>query len=579
MKFNPEALDIRTLLKSFQRFEIPTFQRDYSWDKNYYQTFLDDIIDNISCQNGKLEINDYFIGTMVFAGKKSDDYVEVVDGQQRLTVITILFSVIAEKFKKINNLILSDSTFEFVKSKDDYGQAVSKLNSSSSFPYFTSYIQSLDKSEIPKTNTDEEEYLKETYNFFDGYLNLSTLYEKKNDFKNLDVSDENERYIEILIKIRDQILRSTLIAITTEDKESAYKIFEILNAKGKSLASIDLVKNIIFESFHSNTDRRDSADKYWADMKSQLRGRGNDTGLATFYRHFWISKYNKVKNTQLYDSFKKGVKKEDYFKFLKELKEESKRYIQIIYPELKDYNNRQEYKWLVQSFREISQTFGVVQSRIVFLALLDLKETNRISHKQLKKSITFIENFIFTHSTVLKKPANIYEVRFSKLAIELRKVTSQSETNDILKNFLYDVFEAKFPVFDEFEKAFMELNYSANSKMLSNPVTRYIIRKINQHKSGREIFADDITIEHILCEDENNADTLNIGNLIGLERKINEQADSRDYPEKINFYKESSFLDVKEFIEKYQDREFTRDIVEERAKEMARYYYDNIPAL
>ncbi len=70
-------------------------------------------------------------------------------------------------------------------------------------------------------------------------------------------------------------------------------IFEILNAKGKSLESIDLVKNIIFESFHNNENSmRDTAEKYWEEMKVALRDRRNGIGLATFI-DILISKYKK----------------------------------------------------------------------------------------------------------------------------------------------------------------------------------------------------------------------------------------------------------------------------------------------
>ncbi len=102
-------------------------------------------------------------------------------------------------------------------------------------------------------------------------------------------------------------------------------------------------------------------------------------------------------NVKLYDSFKTEFKpktSENYLAFIKELRDEAKSYSKIISPRLDDYSNRQEYIPLVQSLSEISQTFGNVQSRIVFLALLDVKSRNLIKLERLIKAIKFVESFI-----------------------------------------------------------------------------------------------------------------------------------------------------------------------------------------
>ena len=65
MKFVPEDIDVRRLLNSYPRFVIPPFQRDYSWDKNFYKKFIDDLITNIKNDSSVLNIDDYFIGTQI----------------------------------------------------------------------------------------------------------------------------------------------------------------------------------------------------------------------------------------------------------------------------------------------------------------------------------------------------------------------------------------------------------------------------------------------------------------------------------------------------------------------------------
>ncbi|HFI0094906.1 TPA: DUF262 domain-containing protein [Streptococcus suis] len=572
MKFVPEDIDVRRLLNSYPRFVIPPFQRDYSWDKNFYKKFIDDLITNIKNDSSVLNIDDYFIGTMVFTGQLTDNTLDVVDGQQRLTVITILLSAISQKFKEISEDSLVGATFNYIKSKDDYGESITRLTSASSFPYFDAYVQSLDKSHAPEVSNEEEETIKKTYDFFSDYLVEENLRKSFNIFNDI-------AYKDILIAIRDQILKSKLIAITTDEKESAYMIFEILNAKGKSLESIDLVKNIIFESFHNNENSmRDTAEKYWEEMKVALRDRKNGIGLATFYRHFWISKYKKVTNVKLYDSFKTEFKpktSENYLAFIKELRDEAKSYSKIISPRLEDYSNRQEYIPLVQSLSEISQTFGNVQSRIVFLALLDVKSRNLIKLEQLIKAIKFVESFIFTYSILLKKQANMFESNFSKLAISLRKCKTKEEVHDVLENQLYTNFRKKVPKYDEFESAFLNLEYSAKRNISTNLATRYIIKRINQTKEDIPIFEQGMTIEHIMGEDLDKGYTLNIGNLILLTKKLNNEAGDSEYLIKRDTYKKAKNILVEELLEKYPDT-FDKETIKERAKELSEYCYNNI---
>ena len=132
-----------------------------------------------------------------------------------------------------------------------------------------------------------------------------------------------------------------IISILTNDKESAYEIFEILNAKGKNLASIDLIKNTIYSKFHADDNAKDKIiEQQWENIKNILRDRNQNIGFITFYRHFWISKYKKTTNVKLYDSFKKEIKsnKIDYENFVNTVEKEAKNYLKIVCPNESDYN-------------------------------------------------------------------------------------------------------------------------------------------------------------------------------------------------------------------------------------------------
>lgn len=352
MNINPEHKTIKMLLKSGKQYLIPRFQREYSWDRVNYQEFLRDTIKGITLVDGKLKSNPYFLGTMLFIGKNSGNnshLAEIVDGQQRLTSITILFSAISDKFKAIENTELSERIFEYIMTKDDDGNDVRILQSKTHYPFFSYFIQDSTKSMEVIARTEEEKCINETYLFFKSSLEEKNLRKTFADVQNSDVSIQNIEYTEFLKAIRDQVLGMIFVSITTEDKTQANTIFEILNGKGKKLADIDLIKNRIFEVL-STTEPADFADVEWNEIKNILANEKESVGFATFFHHYWISRYSYKSKTSLYDDFKKRItpaNEETYQKFLKSLKFEAKEYIKFVTPSREHHENRQEYYWLV----------------------------------------------------------------------------------------------------------------------------------------------------------------------------------------------------------------------------------------
>lgn len=120
MNFKPDEKNIRSLLKSGCQFVIPRFQREYSWDKKNYQEFFEDMINNLVASSGVINDDQYFLGTMLFVGnfaEKPDKPIEVVDGQQRLTTITILFSVLSDRFRELGEDTLSKQLFNYITTR------------------------------------------------------------------------------------------------------------------------------------------------------------------------------------------------------------------------------------------------------------------------------------------------------------------------------------------------------------------------------------------------------------------------------------------------------------------------------
>lgn len=575
MNIKPYDKTVRDLLGSKRQFVIPRFQREYSWDKKNYQEFLEDMLGNLIIKDGRISSSQYYLGTMLFIGnfaEGTEQEIQVVDGQQRLTTITILFSAMSDIFLTLGEQTLSRQLFAYIMTEDDDGNEVRILKSKTSYPFFSYFIQDKEKKMSPDATTEEEHCIKETYEYFRAQLTeakLKSMLKRKHGSEIVEALSE----IDVLKALRDQVLNSTFISISTTDREQANKIFEILNAKGKRLAYIDLIKNKIFEVLNK-VEPADFAEETWKNIKETLSFGKESVGLATFYQHFWSSKYKKVSSNKLYEAFNSTIKKSEteYTEFIKELLKNAKIYMQIVNPKREDYNNRKEYFGIVQSLSCINNYFNVVQVRIALLALFDTKQRGIVDFTMLRDTLSCLENFHFAYNAILANRTNRLEKIYSSFAIALRKSQTKAEAKCVIRDKLVAPLDELFPTFDSFSEKFVALSFTKKDKV-SNVKTKYAINKLNSLYSNNEVFANDGTIEHIIPEKEQ-GNTLNIGNLILLEDNLNVEAGHENYANKCAVYAKSNYIWVKNFVAQHE--QWDSSMIEQRAKEMAKVYYTEI---
>ena len=119
---------------------IPRFQRPYSWEKDQITEFLNDsIIDN--------EL-DYFIGSIVVYIKKDEELFGIVDGQQRLTTITMLLCSLRNFYRKEGFENLAKGVHVLIEKIDLNNDNKFVIQTETSYPYFQEHIQKYDDAEI-----------------------------------------------------------------------------------------------------------------------------------------------------------------------------------------------------------------------------------------------------------------------------------------------------------------------------------------------------------------------------------------------------------------------------------------------
>lgn len=577
MDIKPNTMTISQLLSSRCQFSIPRFQREYSWEERNYKEFIDDTIRCLKVENGTITDTPYFLGTMLFIGNLeiAGQTLDVVDGQQRLTIITILFSAISDHFREIGSDKLSARIFQYIMTEDDNGDNVRVLKSNTHYPFFSYYIQDRTKEQKQEPSSEEEICIQETFEYLYQRTSEKSLRSKLCELHGGKYV-ESVSYEDILKALRDQVLKSLVVIISTSERKDANSIFEILNAKGKRLASVDLIKNHIF-SIVMTTEPADFADITWNEIKEILYSGEEAVGMATFFRHYWISKYTASSEVQLYDKFIKTIKpanEETYKKFLQDMKKNANYYMQIVNPSRNDYQNRKEYYWLVQSFDYLSNKFNIVQIRIALMAMLEAKENELISLNKFKESVLYLEGFHFVYNTILSRRPNLLDSRYATFARNLRKCKSKIDASKYIEDLIKEL-DKFYPSYDDFKKEFINLEYS-KIEAPDNLKVKYIINKICCYYSSNheEVFDDNGSIEHIYPEGSGEKMALNIGNLILLEIALNNEAGEKEYIEKICIYKKSKYDWVKNFITEHTIWNAV-DIVK-RAELLADIYYHKI---
>ncbi|MCS4461736.1 DUF262 domain-containing protein [Clostridium botulinum] len=469
MDFYAYPRTIKDILTLNRKYSIPRFQREYAWEEEEHTMFWKDIHINISLQDGKLSNNDYFIGVLVLVGNDSkDSEFLVVDGQQRLTTITIIFSALTHIFNYIKEDGLAQSCYSYVEGKDGDYKPFFKLENENPKPFLQQRIQNMNINSNYQPETEEEEKLLHAYKFYKNKL-------KKENIKK--IFGTTVEYKDILKAIRDQILSFKTIFITVDSIEEAYTIFETLNAKGKNLESIDLIKNKLFKIL-KNEHPTDEAKEKWKKIKNTLFEREYNESISKFFRHFWLSKYEFTTQAKIYDSFLKKVPQNstEYLKFINDLEQEVKNYLLIISPSQNDWK-QQEEKEVFNSLLSLN-IFKVEQARTIILALMYLRKQKLLNVNEVRDVLKLIEKFHFIFTAVCSSRASGLEGKYSTLARKFRVAENRNNVKKVL-NDLKEYYQSKKPEYEIFESKFKEIQFTNDKTTQKNLYNIYLLKLKN----------------------------------------------------------------------------------------------------
>ncbi|WP_086481599.1 DUF262 domain-containing protein [Oceanospirillum sanctuarii] len=536
MKIEANDKEVQDIF-SLGYFKIPRFQRPYSWGNDEVESFWKDTI----IENSE----NYFIGSMVVYQNKKP-YFGIVDGQQRLTTITLILSAIRNAFISIGETNLAKGVHKYVEKANIDNEDEFILNSETAYPYLQDHIQSFNGINLSCDVGVEEKKLESAFSTISRLLDKYIPAIKDNSGQASLFTDHENSAVQKLKAIRDKVLSLKLVFIQLENEDDAYLIFETLNARGRDLTTSDLVKNLLLKNKKSTSKSIDQAKESWNSMVKHFDDEADSSTLDSFLLHYWVSKHSYTTDKKLFPEIKKMINDEpsEAHKLLLDLSSYSSTYRDLLAPEQRKWSKEE---LPVKNSLLSLNTFKVKQQTALTLALLQKYEKKSISLRVLKKSLNKIEKFHYCFNAITsQRSSGSVASNYSKIAIDLTNADTQPKIQSTLKNL--DTFlKSKMPELNEFKVKFKEMQYG-NKKTKDKKIVKYTLDLLTpKNNAGLTIDSNSLTIEHLHPQskpttDINEESIYNIGNLILLDNKTNSNdLEDKTVKEKISILKGLNF--------------------------------------
>lgn len=463
---------LNKLLNTSRQFIVPIFQRNYSWQKSQYEQLWFDILRASKFK----EKQNHFIGSIVYidmgtpAGRPQQ--LLLIDGQQRLTTISILLCAIKDYVQKFNletkliNLAKIKNQFLYNSDEIDEDRYKLLLNVQDKETYIKLIDNTIFTVNKPATN------IIKCYEFF---------YERIEDF----IKQHGQ-----IDEIYAGIFKLSLVSISLDkDIDNPQMIFESMNSTGKDLSQTDLLRNYLLMDLTPEKQTR-LYKTYWKPME-ELFGEDiykNDVNKFDYFiRDFLTLKSDTgyiCKINNVYENFKRYYLDNNCEKFavLKDLFTYAKYYACIDLLQEKD----DELKLYWQEFKKLD-------SHVVYPFLLNLYDDYScqiLIKEDFKKILQVVISYLWRRA-ICEIPTNSLSKTFATL---YQAVDKDDYVNSVIKAFVFKSSYKRFPS-----------DYEVREKLQTKDIYHFRLRKYllealenYYHKEPIDLNTANYTIEHIM---------------------------------------------------------------------------------
>ncbi len=533
IQFNTANQSFRQVMGNSLKYTVPRFQRDYSWQEEQWEELWQDVV-NLS----QKETSFHYMGYLVLQSSDNINFT-VIDGQQRLTTISILIlagmfelkQLIANGMEKEENQKRLD-TFRnnFIGFTDPVSLSTEhKLHlNRNNDTHFRTYLCELIKPPVRNINYSERQMGK-ALDYFQAQL--------KGHFEDR-LTGEN---IASLIEILSNALFFTTITVSNDT--NAYTIFETLNARGVHLSTPDLVKNYIFSLIDKKGDLHDNLLQNWEDKWSNITGQLGKHKFSDFIRVDWNSQHSFSRKRELFKKIKNQVNSPQSARdYLENMQRNAPVYSALQSAEdeyWKQHENGQYNKPALKLSLKMLNLFNIVAPQSALLAGF-----HKLNAKDFMKFLFYIEVVSVRYNIIGNKSPGPQERTYCEVARILKENARLSSVLKVLKKI--------YPSDEEFLNGFQAKTFKTQQ---THAKARFFLFRMERHLcNGANINYDETTLEHILpknpsetwlknLEEEDKVEELNMymGNMTLLSRSQNISLGRKDFEEKQKIFQQSQF--------------------------------------
>jgi uncharacterized protein with ParB-like and HNH nuclease domain/predicted transport protein len=456
-------------LKKSPQFVIPIYQRTYSWGDRECRQLWDDIL-----RTGRNDaISAHFVGSMVYVEKglysvSSQSPLLVIDGQQRLTTVTLLIEALARSLgdseplegfsaKKLRNYYLLNPLED---GERGYKLLLSQTDKAS-------LIALLDGHPQPKEHSIRVEA---TFEFFKERV--------------AEVKDELPALCKGLAKL-------VIVDISlNRDQDNPRLIFESLNSTGRELSQADLIRNFILMGLEPKLQTR-LYEHYWRPMEVEFGQEGYPTHFDSFMRHYLTAKTGDIPNVrEVYEAFKQHARSPEVAGAgVEALVADIRAFAGYYCAMALGGETEPELNAAFHDLRELK----VDVAYPFLLELYDDYVAQRLTKGELLQVTRWVESYVFRRA-VCGIPTNSMNKTFATFT---RALNEDRCLESVAAHFLLLPSYRRFPLDDEFQR-------DLQAKDLYNFRSRsYWLRRLENHDRKERVPVDEYTIEHILPQNEN----------------------------------------------------------------------------
>lgn len=507
-KVHPYKISQIFEIESKMIYKIPKYQREYTWGINEWNQLFDDIISN---EEG------YFLGSYICVSTSTMGIpeLEVIDGQQRFTTISILLAAIYAKINDNRDNLDEDdiSTLINIKKELTYCEEKGVYK-----PKLLPQVQNLnldDYLSLLSENKIISEKIKKPHNAGNRRIYKAFKHFNKciDEYINENI-DDNKSETNILLELKDKFNEAIIVGIEVDSHKDAYMLFESLNNRGVPLSAVDLIKNTLISASESSkksdecyeewktalgylTDEYSTQERFFRQYYNAFREELNKPFLGENPSKKYPLAYLATRTTLL-EIYEKLIKK-DFSTFLENLVKEAKIYSIII-------NNSDEEKEYKEKLLDLERIQGA-PSYILLLYILTEQEKLSITDKQILDLVNMLIVF-FVRRNITDTPNTRNLNKIFMDIIENIKNMKGEEICNYIKNNLREI-SANDEIFEQKLRGSV---YDENAE-----ATRFILCSIEAMHQTKEIYTDlwsrdnsnkyIWTIEHIFPEGQNIPET------------------------------------------------------------------------